>query len=138
MGNDESESALHRVTSYCQLGFSQIIIYSKLCISCHVMQRKALRVSVCTSVCQYGNAMQCKAIQCNIRRPLPLPLQGEAPETAKHQQRPVLLHWQAVQELTAPRPAALRRRGLSRSAMLFRCGKTCVFEPFCWPLKLVL
>ena len=72
-----------------------------------------------------------------IRRPLPLPLQGEAPETAKHQHRPVLLHWQAVQELTAPRPAAVRRHDLSRNTMLFRCGKTRVFDPFGWPLNLV-
>jgi hypothetical protein len=34
---------------------------------------------------------------------LPSPLQGEAPETAKHHQRPALLHWQAVHELTARR-----------------------------------
>ena len=38
-----------------------------------------------------------------IRRPLPLPLQGEVPETAKHHQQPVLPHWQAVHELTARR-----------------------------------
>ena len=91
------------------------------------------RLCECLSVPLYVSmVMQCKAIQCNIRRPLPLPLQGEASETAKHQQRPVLLHWQAVQELTAPRPAALRRQDLSRSAMLFRCGKTYVFEHFGW------
>ena len=29
--------------------------------------------------------------------PCPCHCRGEAPETAKHQQRPVLLHWQAVQ-----------------------------------------
>jgi len=45
------------------------------------------------------------------------PLQREAPETAKHQQRPVLLHRQAVQELTSPRPAALRRHDLSRNTV---------------------
>ena len=55
-----------------------------------------LSIYICIDVyIQYTN---------NIRRPLPLPLQGEAPKTAKHRQRPVLLHWQAVQEeLTAPR-----------------------------------
>jgi hypothetical protein len=41
-------------------------------------------------------------------------------------------------ELTAPRPAALQRHDLPRSAMLFRCGKTCIFEPFGWLLKFVL
>ena len=70
-----------------------------------------------TSMASYGLAAQAKAT----------PLQGEAPETAKHQQRPVLRHWQAVQELTAPQPATLRRNDLSRSAMLLRCGKMYIF-----------
>ena len=75
-----------------------------------------------------------------IRRPLPLPLQGDVPETAKHHQRPVLPHWQAVHELTARRISYRVWCGTIRPSLpcCFSVAERTFWGACSWPLKLVL